>query len=647
MKNDTLGGCSSINAYVAAKLKRFSESKKDFATLFELMFSEAGNVMFERSAGYRIETLTYGEVRERILRRASKLRERLSSAGEGAIIGLLHQNGSDWIELFWAILVCGCSPLLMNTRLGHEPLDGALTSIGAKAVISDDGRGFSVPVIDAGELLPGEASLTPAAFGESLFVMSSGTSDHVKVCEYGAEEFGCMIADSVDIITKCPAMKRFYHGSLKQLSFLPFCHIFGLVAVYIWFAFFARTFVVLKDMAPRTIIDTIRRHEVTHIFAVPMFWNKVHDEALKAIRERGEKTYNKFMKGMHIAKKLSGVPLIGSAFRRFAFREVREGLFGKSISFLISGGSEISSEVLEFFNCIGYRLANGYGMTETGITSVELSSDMSLLCGGSVGLPFSSCSYSVDEKSQLIISGPSRAKRIYEGGKVHERGDSFETGDIAEFRSGRWYVLGRMDDLVISPTGENLNPCLIEDKLFVPGMRECCLTSVREDGRICPVLVASIKPLLDNDGVKRLFETVKSRISQSGLEGQICRVILVREPLIGEDDYKLNRRKIAERLRSGAFTPVDPDSSAENGGPDAELILKIRGMFAKALGKDIDSIGAGTDFFLDEGGSSLDFFGVVAQLQDEYGVTFPADSGRSLSRPYEIARFIVESANDN
>ena len=201
------------------------------------------------------------------------------------------------------------------------------------------------------------------AFGEEILLMSSGTTSMPKICVYTAEEFYNQIRGSYGIIRRCAQMKKHYEGSLKQLTFLPFYHIFGLTAVYVWFAFFSRTFVRLNDMMPQTIVNTIKRHKVTHIFAVPLFWEKVRDQALSTIKNRGEETYKKFTRGLSIAEKIGDIPLLGDLFIKIAFREVRENLFGDSICFLISGGSSVSPEVLKFFNYIGYHLANGYGMT--------------------------------------------------------------------------------------------------------------------------------------------------------------------------------------------------------------------------------------------------------------------------------------------
>ena len=65
---------------------------------------------------------------------------------------------------------------------------------------------------------------------------------------------------------------------LKQLAFLPFYHVFGLFAVYFWFTFFGRTLVFLRDYSADTILKTCRRHQVTHIFAVPMLWHTIEKQ---------------------------------------------------------------------------------------------------------------------------------------------------------------------------------------------------------------------------------------------------------------------------------------------------------------------------------------------------------------------------------
>ncbi|MBR5708975.1 MAG: AMP-binding protein, partial [Oscillospiraceae bacterium] len=488
MKNPTIAGFSRINDYVKDKLRRFDEAGRDFAALFELMFSERDNVLYEVSEGYRIVRTTYGEAREAVLGKSAALSKLLADCPRGAAVGIYLENGPEWIETLWAVLRSGFTPLLMNMRLDDATLREALRSCGAVAVISAE-KEFGVRAIHA--LPPAEPAEGKAEFAEELLVMSSGTSAHVKLCAYGAEEFYRQICDSLDIITRCRAMKKLYKGRIKHLDFLPFYHIFGLTAVYIWFGFFGRTFVHLGDLAPQTIVNTIRRHEVTHIFSVPLFWEKVREQALRVIDGRGKRA--KFDRALALSLKIGDVPLLGPLFKKLAFREVRDNLFGESISFMISGGSAVPASALEFFNAIGYRLANGYGMSETGITSVELSDSARARCTGSVGRPLGSITYSLGEDGALRVSGSSTARYIIEDGVRREREAVFDTRDLAEERGGRFFILGRRDDLVVSPGGENLNPVIIESRFEdIEGLEGVCLVADGSGGESLPVLLAGI-----------------------------------------------------------------------------------------------------------------------------------------------------------
>ena len=151
MKITNLGGYPSIDSFVDAKLSRYNSSDKSFESLFELMFSESDNILWEESKGYRISKTTYAQAREHILCRAAKLSGLLAGAEQGSVVGLYMDNSLSWIEVFWAILCAGFCPLLLNLRLDDDTLEYALRVTDAAAVVSD-GKSFSVKTITADEL---------------------------------------------------------------------------------------------------------------------------------------------------------------------------------------------------------------------------------------------------------------------------------------------------------------------------------------------------------------------------------------------------------------------------------------------------------------------------------------------------------------
>ena len=638
MKQNTFGGYKTIDAFVKAKLQRFDAMERSFESLFTLMFSESENVLYERSQGYKILRTTYGEAREAICGRTAGLRKKLEAIPAGSVVGIHMQNSLQWIEIFWAVLRCGYRPLLMNLRLSDAMLETALADCEAKAVISD-GKVFSVPTVMEQEIpvLTGEDAA--GACGTEILLMSSGTSASLKICAYTAEEFYYQVHDSFEIIRTCAQMKKHYEGQLKLLTFLPFYHVFGLVAVYIWFAFFSRTFVQLNDLAPQTILNTIRRHKVTHIFAVPLFWEKVYQQAVKTIRDRGEATWDRFNRGLRLAKKLGDVPLLGNWFCKTAFREVRDNLFGESICFMITGGSCIGAPVLEFFNSIGYHLANGYGMTELGITSVELSRSRRLRNAGFVGKPLSSVEYRISESGELWVRGKTVAHTVMEHRTVTPGGDWFNTRDLAVCQKGRYRILGRSDDLIVAATGENLNPNLIEGQLELPGTRGVCLVAGET-----PTLLISVSRSLRQETLNRLEAAFRQRLQELQLAGQIRKLLFITDPLMLEQEFKRNRRHLAEDLAAGRLHPVEPvqTEAVQTGDP---LWLQIRDMFAAALNKAPEEVSSEGDFFLDEGGSSLDYFAMLSQMQEEFAVSIPMESEQNLHSLSTLYAYIKEAVD--
>jgi len=152
----TLGGYKTIDEYVEAKLARFAQTDKSFGALFEFMFSETDNVLFEKSEGHRIVETTYGQCRDSIERRAYRLRSLLGELPENSVIGLYMNNSREWIEIFWSILLCGHRPMLMNLRLDQKSLENIVKDYKVAAVVADTADAtFSAPVICAADTEPG------------------------------------------------------------------------------------------------------------------------------------------------------------------------------------------------------------------------------------------------------------------------------------------------------------------------------------------------------------------------------------------------------------------------------------------------------------------------------------------------------------
>ena len=637
MRLTNIANCRTVNEFVNYKSQKLKTGKQTFFALFELMFSEESNVFWESNDGYRIIKKTYGEVKKTICKKAYAMQERLVGLERGSVVGLYMQNSVEWIENFWAILKCGYCPLLLNTRIDKNTIEEVIKSAKAKAVVSD-GETFSVLTLTAKDVVCADTENVSEEFGEEILVMTSGTSNSVKVCVYDAISLINQILNAEHIVKTSRLVKKHYKGELKLLTFLPFYHIFGLTAMYMWFAFYSRTFVELKDMSSQCILNTIRRHRVTHIFAVPLFWNTVYEQAIKKVKERGEKTYLRLQKGLKISNALSGMPLLARLFRKKAFQEVRDKMFGESVCFMITGGGCISDEVLKFFNGIGYHLSNGYGMSEIGITSVELSENNKILNSGTIGKPMASVAYNVTEDGELLVKGTSLCKYYIENGEqVDLKNDWFRTKDLAVEEKGRYYLIGRKDDLIVSTSGENINPNLYEYCFNIEHVKKVCIIDAKRKGQVYPVILVSVVKYISTETQERVVQKVKEKLKELNLLSEIKEVVLVGEDLIKGNEFKLNRKRLATEYNDGTLNIL---SSKDKKGVESafdEIEKKVAECFEKVLGKSIDKK---ADFFVDEGGTSLEYFTLVTYIQDEFDLTISFSNEKKLTTISDFSAYI-------
>jgi len=321
MKVLGIGTCKTIDEFVHMQMSALRSREQTFESVYELMFSQRENIMFETTDGNKIYKLTYGQVYENIDKTAYWLLQNIIGIGNGSIVGIFMDNSVEWIEIFWAILKCGSVPLLMNKRLDSERLEAILQGNNVCAVLTDS-KEFSVQSIDYTKIDKNASKCDLPKWEDKIILMSSGSTNDVKLCVYNGKAICEQIYNSHGIVKQSKLIKSHYEGYIKQLTFLPFYHVFGLVACYMWFAFFARTFVLLKNLSGETILNTVRKHKVTHIFAVPMLWERIRKSATKLLEQRRPHLVKKVQKGLKISNSMQkSFPNMG---RKFAKKHSRK-----------------------------------------------------------------------------------------------------------------------------------------------------------------------------------------------------------------------------------------------------------------------------------------------------------------------------------
>ena len=480
-----------------------SNSDKTLKSIFEIMFQNEDFILSESHDGFRIIKSTYGDIKKKITACAKNIYLKLGA--NHSFVALCMDNSPDWIVGFWAILMSGNKPYLVNLRYPDSLTNGILKTLDIKYVLSDVECSLNGEIISFEETLPNvDVELPSDAFEDEIAFSSSATSMNEVVCFYHGKQISEQILNFKTIVKKDPSIAAHYKGNLKQLAFLPFYHVFGLFAVYFWFTFFGRTLVFLRDYSADTILKTCRRHEVTHIFAVPVLWHTIEKQVIKIAKGSGEKTYKKLQRGLKFTTMLQSVfPTFGVTFSRLLMSSVNDKLFGKSIRFLISGGSYLRSSALYLLNGIGYNMHNGYGMSEIGITSVELRRTAKERNQNSIGQPFDSVEYKLSEQGTLLVKGTSLCTKKLTNGEPTVFDGWFDTGDIMTEIKGNWFINGRMGDVVIGENGENINPDMIESRFNVSSVNALSILGLNGENGQELSLIANIALTFPPTGLKR------------------------------------------------------------------------------------------------------------------------------------------------
>lgn len=617
-------------------------SDKTLKSIFDIMFRNEDLILTEGHDGFRIIKNTYGEIKRKIMVCAKNLYGTLG-AGHG-FVALNMDNSPDWIVAFWAILMSGNKPYLVNLRYPDSLTNGILKTLNVTHIVSDTECSINGEVIRFADLLRDSDTVVPDdCFEDEIAFSSSATSMNEVVCFYHGAQISAQILNFKGIVKKDPSIAAHYKGSLKQLAFLPFYHVFGLFAVYFWFTFFGRTLVFLRDYSADTILKTCRRHEVTHIFAVPVLWHTIEKQIISSAKEKGEKTLEKLQKGLKFTTALQNIfPRFGAYISKLMMREITDKLFGRSIMFLINGGSYLRDSALYLLNGIGYNMHNGYGMSEIGITSVELRRKAKERNENSIGHPFDSVEYRLGDDGTLMVKGTSLCQKKLTNGEPILLDGWFDTKDVMTEIKGNWFISGRMGDVVIGENGENINPDMIESRFNVPLANAISVLGMEgKDGQELS-LIASVNSYISNDRIEAIKREVYTINETLPTATAIRKFYFTFDPLCPPTAVKVSRTQLLKNIENGSvkLTPFAEMTATASNGEESRLMADVVKIIAKVLGVEGDKISPDTHLFYDLGATSIQYFTCLTQFAEHFSIANYEKTDKYCYTPKEICEYI-------
>ena len=645
-----------IPLYIKEKFFELNNSNKTLQSIFTIIHHQDDRIFCEYSELFEIRNVTYREFVSYVKKTASYLRNN-GLTSKHQYVGLLMDNSLNWVAVFWAILMLGNKPVLLNKKLPISFNEEIIKLLDINFVITDshneDNFKAALFFVNQNKILPlidKQEEYQEEEWEDELVLSTTATTLNYKICIYKGEDIYNAIMNAKCVLQRSKMVKEHYERRLKVLAFLPFYHIFGLMAAYFWFSIFGRTFVFLKDYSSETILRTIQRQKVTHVFGVPLLWNTIAKELKKTINHLPEKDKKKAKKGIKFSYKLQNMfPNYGRRVARKLLKPIQSQLFGDSVLFCISGGGSIPKETLYLINAIGYPLYNGYGSTEMGITSVELRNKPKYRVLGTVGMPLESVQYRI-ENNELLVKGTSIcSKIIYRDGReeIINKDEWYHTGDMFSVdKHGYYSVIGRNDDVFIGQNGEKIHPDEIEKHVLLTSVVRYSFTTYNNE--LCLILQVSKQ----NYTVKAesIINEVKSCLDLLKEKGyHIDRVLYTFDDIASKEAIKVSRKILDRLIKDNKIELQDFSnfsSLVENKKEEInnEITNRIKKVFGEVLSMDPKDIKEESDFFLELGGTSLDYMSLLMKLEQEFEMHI-AFTNKSYSTVKEFYNYIINKEN--
>ena len=625
--------------------------------LYEILFenAQATQAMYLEANGSD-RVLTWGESRRKALSAAQSLR---AVHGSGRWIALSLDTCPEWLTLFFAIILSGNHALLLDPNAPDELTAYLLRQSGACALITakprealHETRQYASSVLFSAPEIP---EYTPETFGSKVALCTSGTTQTSRIFVY-EETALCQQLLNSELLHRLN--RRIIDGEhTRNLAFLPSHHVFGFLVCVLWMSFINGENVFLRDRSPETILHTAQHFDVTMLITVPLLLNHLCAGLKRKIAGADEKTRQMLSQALLRSEEQQ----IHNAERGLAlartklFPDTLRQLLGDQVRSVIIGGSFAPEENLRLFNQLGYYTIVGFGMTETGVTSVESDMNYKVRLSGSVGKPFESAEYSVlspdpQGVGELLIRGSTlHTARLENGSELPPELDEngwFHTGDLVRMdQDGRLYIVGRSKDLIINESGENVYPDELEANFAPPSYVDAfSVVGIRRapDKKYEDItLVAHCQAGTAHADYSELRETVRDLNTRLPIMKQVTRLVVSDAPLPLSASMKIQRYRLRQAIaeRQPGFTDIPltgeapvPAASASSapveGLNDHEIRDWVRRLFAEVLSVPPESISDDARFSEDLKGDSLGLVSLAVKAEETFHVVIePRDYG--------------------
>ena len=297
-----------------------------------------------------------------------------------------------------------------------------------------------------------------------LMIYTSGTTSKSKAV---------MLTQSNILTDLMSCLKTIKLGENEStLALLPFHHTFqailNLLMIYI-----GGNICFCDGL--KYIQQNLCEYEITLFIAVPLIIESIYKRIMKTVDKEGK---TKLVKNMTYVTDI--LDKLHIHIKKKVFKDIHKAL-GGHINLIVSGAASIEPKLLKEFESLGFRILQGYGLTETSPV-IALENDFWHSKKGSVGKPIPGVDVKIidqDEKGigEIISKGPNNMIGYYQNEEatkecIDEEG-YFHTGDLGYLDDGYLFITGRKKNVIVQKNGKNIYPEEIETIIdHLPGVKQ-------------------------------------------------------------------------------------------------------------------------------------------------------------------------------
>ena len=459
---------------------------------------------FSRRVGERWEPVTYREFADEVVKVAAGLMA--FGVGAGDRVALLSRTRFEWMVCDFAIWAAGGVTVPVYETSSAEQVEWILGDSGAVAAIVEtedhaktvaqvriglpelrevwvmDAGGMN-ELMTAGRKLPAEAVLelrrTVTSDALATIIYTSGTTGRPKGCSITHAN---LLAEVHNVCTADGVQELVFNQHTRTLHFLPLAHILArsiqLAAVH------NRVHLAhtgdIKNVAPQLV-----EFKPTSVLSVPRVFERIYNTAKHKAAAEGkarifamaDATAVDYSKARDAGGAGFVLKLKHSVFDHLVYTKLRAAI-GGDVRWAVSGGAPLGARLGHFFRGIGITVLEGYGLTETcaGIT-LNLPDAQHI---GSVGRPIPGCSVRIADDGEVLLKGGNVFVGYWHNDEatreVFDADGWFRSGDLGELDGdGYLTITGRKKDIIVTSSGKNVAPTVLEDRLRSHWLVSQCL----------------------------------------------------------------------------------------------------------------------------------------------------------------------------